>query len=285
LPDDVRLVLAAADLAAEQTAARVRLAALILIGLLLAALGSLSGVYRVHLAVIFALNAGLSVAAIVLARPGIFRSWVPWALATLDAAVVVGIMIYGDLNARRLTSYTPALVVSWVIFVLLGLTTMRFKPALVLYLGGLFVCGMAGVIGFQAAQAAPLPTDPLGANLARLFDPQHDLVRLLLIALTACVLALTVGRARGILVKAVIAARRSANLSRYFAAGLVPLLADAEVEVLKRGRRQRAAILFADIRGFTAMSEQLEPAAIAEFLGAFRLRATRAIERHGGIVD
>ncbi len=285
LPDEVRLVLAAADLAAERTAARVRLAALILIGLLLASLGSLSGGYRVHIAVIFALNAGVSVAAIVLARPAVFRSWVPWALATLDVAVVVGIMIYGDLNERMLTSYTPALVVSWVIFVLLGLTTMRFKPALVLYLGGLFVCGMAGVIGFQAAQGVPLPTDPLGANLARLFDPQHDLVRLSLIALTACVLAVTVGRARGILVEAVIAARRSANLSRYFAPGLVPLLADAEVEVLKRGRRQPAAILFADIRGFTAMSEQLEPSAIAEFLGAFRLRATRAIERHGGIVD
>jgi hypothetical protein len=106
-----------------------------------------------------------------------------------------------------------------------------------------------------------------------------------LIALTTCVLAVTVGRARRTLVEAVIAARRSANLSRYFASGLVPLLADAEVKVLKRGRRQPAAILFADIRGFTAMSEQLEPAAIAEFLASFRSRATRAIERHGGIVD
>jgi len=280
LSDEVRTVLAAADLAAEQTAARVRLAALILIGLLLAALGSLSGTYRVHIGVIFALNAGGSVAAIVLARPGMFRSWVPWALATLDVAVVVGIMIYGDLNARMLTSYTPALVVSWVIFVLLGLTAMRFKPALVLYLGGLFVCGIALVTGLH-----PAPAVSTGADFARLFDIEHNAVRLSLIALTACVLAVTVGRARAILVEAVIAARRSANLSRYFAPGLVPLLADAEIEVLKRGSRQRAAILFADIRGFTAMSEQLEPAAIAEFLGSFRLRATRAIERHGGIVD
>jgi len=279
LPDEVRLVLAAADLAAERTAARVRLAALILIGLLLASLGWLSGVYRVHIAVIFALNAGVSVAAIVLARPGVFRSWVPWALATLDAAVVLGIMIYGDLNEHML-GYTPSLAVSWAIFVLLGLTAMRFKPALVLYLGGVFVCGIAVVIGFHPARPVPI-----GADLARLFDPEHNVVRLSLIALTAGVLAVTVGRGRRTLVEAVLAARRSANLSRYFASGLVPLLADAEVEVLKRGRRQPAAILFADIRGFTAMSEQLEPAAIAEFLGSFRLRATRAIERHGGIVD
>src|ERR1700736_4112706 len=143
LPDEVRAVLAVAGLAAERTAARVRLAALILIGVLLAALGSLSGVYRGEIALIFALNAAVSVAAVVLARPGMFRAWVPWALATLDAAVVLGIMMYGDLNARMLTSYTPALAVSWAIFVLLGLTAMRFKPALVLYHGGLFVCGIA----------------------------------------------------------------------------------------------------------------------------------------------
>jgi hypothetical protein len=68
LPNDVRAVLAAADLAAERTAARLRLGILILIGLALAGLGSLAGVYSEWMATIFALNLGVSVAAIVLAR-------------------------------------------------------------------------------------------------------------------------------------------------------------------------------------------------------------------------
>ena len=174
LPDEVRGVLAAADLAAERTAVRVRLAVLILIGVLLAALGSLSGVYRGQIALIFALNAGVSVAAVVLARPGMFRSWVPWAVATLDAAVVLGVMIYGDLNERMSASYTPALAVSWTMFVLLGLTAMRFKPGLVLYLGGLFVCGMALVIGFHSTHIATMPIDLSGADLARLFGSEHN---------------------------------------------------------------------------------------------------------------
>ena len=83
LPDDVRAVLAAADLAAERTAARLRLCVLILIGLVLVGLGSLAGVYREWIATIFALNLGVSVAAVVLARPAVFRSWVPWVVATL----------------------------------------------------------------------------------------------------------------------------------------------------------------------------------------------------------
>jgi adenylate cyclase len=54
---------------------------------------------------------------------------------------------------------------------------------------------------------------------------------------------------------------------------------------LKHGRRQHAAILFADIRGFTALSGGLDPEAIVEFLASFCCRAMRAIEAHGGIVD
>jgi len=146
LPDDVRAVLAAADLAAERTAARVRLCVLILIGLVLVGLGSLAGVYREWIATIFALNLGVSVAAVVLARPAVFRSWVPWVVATLDAGVVLGVMIIGAFADRVSASYTPALVVSWAMFLLLALTAMRFKPALVVYLGGLLIAGLATAI-------------------------------------------------------------------------------------------------------------------------------------------
>ena len=84
IPDDVRAVLAAADLAAERTAARVRLCVLILIGLVLVGLGSLAGVYREWIATIFALNLGVSVAAVVLARPAVFRSFTQHVCATKE---------------------------------------------------------------------------------------------------------------------------------------------------------------------------------------------------------
>jgi adenylate cyclase len=284
-PDDVRAVLAAADLAAERTAARVRLCVLILIGLVLVGLGSLAGVYREWIATIFALNLGVSVAAVVLARPAVFRSWVPWVVATLDAGVVLGVMIIGAFADRVSASYTPALVVSWAMFLLLALTAMRFKPALVVYLGGLLIAGLATAIALDAHQAALTPTDAFGATLETIFDPGHNAVRLLLLALTTLVMAITVARGRRTLREAVVAARRSANLSRYVPSGLLPLLAEADVEALKHARRQHAAILFADIRGFTALSGSLDPEAIVEFLASFRSRAMRAIEAHGGIVD
>jgi hypothetical protein len=75
-------VLAAASLAAERTAAYLRLGTLILIGLGLVGLGFLAGVYRDWIAAIFALNLGVSIAGVVLARPAVFRSWVPLVMAT-----------------------------------------------------------------------------------------------------------------------------------------------------------------------------------------------------------
>src|SRR5260221_3126466 len=285
LPDEVRAVVAAADLATERTAARVRLSVVILIGVLLVGLGSFAGVYREWIATIFALNLGVSVAAVVLARPAVFRSWVPWVVATLDAGVVLGVMIIGVVAEQVSASYTPALAVSWAMFLLLALTAMQFKPALVLYLGGLLVVGLATAIALDAHQAALTPTDAFGATLELIFNAGHNAVRLSLVGLTTLVMAMTVARGRRTLLEAVVAARRSANLSQYFPSGLLPLLAEADVEALKHGRRQDAAILFADIRGFTALSGSLDPKAIAEFLGSFRCRAMRAIEAHGGIVD
>ena len=126
---------------------------------------------------------------------------------------------------------------------------------------------------------------PSAQRLELIFGPGHNAVRLSLVALTTLVMAITVARGRRTLLEAVVAARRSAALSRYFPSGLLPLLAEADVEALKHGRRQDVAILFADIRGFTALSESLDPRAIAEFLASLRGRATRAIEAHGGIVD
>jgi hypothetical protein len=81
--------LAGADLAAERTAARLRLCVLVLIGLVLVSLGSLAGVFSEWIATIFTLNFGVSVAAVVLARPAVFKSWVPWVVATLDVPDLV----------------------------------------------------------------------------------------------------------------------------------------------------------------------------------------------------
>ena len=51
------------------------------------------------------------------------------------------------------------------------------------------------------------------------------------------------------------------------------------------GERKDCAILFADIRGFTSMSELMEPEQIVEFLNEYMTVMVACVDRTGGIVD
>lgn len=62
------------------------------------------------------------------------------------------------------------------------------------------------------------------------------------------------------------------------------ILADPESMWLK-GHRNQATILFADIRGFTAYSDDKEPEAIVEMLNQFFGIATESILSFGGFID
>lgn len=52
-----------------------------------------------------------------------------------------------------------------------------------------------------------------------------------------------------------------------------------------KGRKNRASVLFADIRGFTAYSEGKEPEEVVEKLNQFFAIATEVILEHGGYID
>ena len=56
---------------------------------------------------------------------------------------------------------------------------------------------------------------------------------------------------------------------------------------VKKQRRitARASILFADIRGYTALSERIEPAKLSEIVSLFQDRCAEAIWTHDGIVN
>jgi AhpD family alkylhydroperoxidase len=82
----------------------------------------------------------------------------------------------------------------------------------------------------------------------------------------------------------VTAERAQKNLSRYFAPKLAALLARRD-EALGAVRRQTIAVLFADIVGFTAMSETMPPEAVVTMLRRYHERMTAAIVACEGTVE
>lgn len=51
------------------------------------------------------------------------------------------------------------------------------------------------------------------------------------------------------------------------------------------GERKNATVFFSDVRGFTAMSETMDPEALVKVLNRYMSRMVRVILEHGGIVD
>jgi adenylate cyclase len=84
-------------------------------------------------------------------------------------------------------------------------------------------------------------------------------------------------------------ARREAvvlsNFQRYFAPDLARQIADEREEIQVGGSKRRVVILFADIRGFTSISEAMSPDEIASLLTEYFTEMVDIVFRHGGTLD
>jgi class 3 adenylate cyclase len=77
---------------------------------------------------------------------------------------------------------------------------------------------------------------------------------------------------------------QNTNLSRYLPAEVADLLAREGMGVM-RPQRLNAAILFMDIRDFTASVQTMAPDDLFSFLQEYRTLISRIIEEEGGIID
>jgi adenylate cyclase len=84
-------------------------------------------------------------------------------------------------------------------------------------------------------------------------------------------------------------ARREAvvlsNFQRYFAPDLAEQIAGEEGSVRLGGSKRRVTVLFSDIRGFTSLSEAMNPDEIASLLTEYFTVMVEIVFEHGGTLD
>jgi len=212
--------------------------------------------------------------------------------ALLTFSMVGYDLLFGDIWPPQMMLRSGTIVY---FFIFIAVVALSYSPQLVVWAG--IGAAISWSVGIYLIVRLPSTITPLDHHpdmstdqlLAQHLDPRfvdldvwtQDVIVLLLVA---GISAAGVWRSRRLVIRQAAAARERANLARYFSPRIVDQLAQSD-EPLSVVRAQPVAVLFADIVGFTRLSEHEPPERIIALLREFHARLEAAVFDHAGTLD
>ena len=209
---------------------------------------------------------------------GLSTGWMRTSFVVLDA-LAVALVLYAQLlqapvdHTHNLT--TTGLVVAFILLNHVGLSSDR---RLVFTFSSIVIVSW---IGFLAAMAIRHEGTEPGAVLGAFLN--RDLGLAASFAFTAFAVYIVAREHGQTREHAETSTRRRNNLARFFSPHVVSQIEDGSPAL--RMERRRAAIMFVDLRGFTAFSESATSKELTYVLSRYRAITSAIITRHGGTVD
>ena len=230
---------------------------------------------------------------------GRYESISRYVLFTVDAAVASAIVAFlpissgGDVpqNLVFLTSRTEYF------YVIVATSILSLSPMLVIWTGLCVMAGLAGATSWimsgmeRVVSPGALPSAPSREDvLAVLLSPDFlglsvRVNEAVVVGLVTCIAALAVHRARNVVRANSATEAERARIQRIFGRYVPPQVVEQLLQAGQLAPQQRtASILFADIKGFTRLSETLPPPRLIAILNDFFGAATAVVDERGGVV-
>lgn len=175
------------------------------------------------------------------------------------------------------------------VFIFIALRALRFEARFVL-LAGLF-----SALGWLVLVFYVISVDPSDNMVTRdyvaymtsntvLLGAEFD--KVISILTVTGILAIALVRARKLLERSVIEATAAADLARFFSPEIASKITHSDKRIRPgQGEAREAAILNVDIRGFTAMANDMDPSDLIQLLHEYESRMVPVIQNHGGNID
>jgi len=221
---------------------------------------------------------------VLVVRLGFYRTWIAWTLAFAEI-ILISLNIYVAMTVAGASSLTAlASPAGYLLAVFLVLQTLRYRLIFQITTSLLLIIAVI-IILLTAPGQSDGPSEQTLRYLAATYAGIPNFIRVIMLILVTAIAALSVWRGRLLLNDIALETEIRVNQTRFMPDELSDQMTDGDIERLRAGRLAELAIMFVDIRGFTAMSEAMSPADISAFLGVFRSRITEAAAAYGGVVD
>jgi adenylate cyclase len=222
-----------------------------------------------------------------------WRGWLPDWLLYLSTVIdmtllVVTIWSFHLQYAQPATFYLKAPTQLY-FFIFIALRALRFQVRFVI------VAGLAAAAGWAALTLYVLSGRGGDANVTRDFVVYAtsnatligaEIDRIVVMLTVTAILALAIGRARRLLVRAVAERQAARDLAQFFDPGVVSRITSAETGLRPgHGETRHATILVIDIRSFTSLSAAMPPDEVVTLLQDYHARLCPIIQAHGGAID
>lgn len=232
-------------------------------------------------------------------KPPYEREWMLWVFPLIDMMVLVGgIVLPNPLDPHpvpppmRLGFDTILYVVVFVVLSGLGQSAktvmLTTGAAIVAWTAGTlflmtlpgvtFILNLENVANQTVEQRLDYLLDPWNIRLGEL------LPRLVILALIGAIMAVAVTRFRHLVARQVETERARRNLSRHFSPHIAETLSQMD-DAMGQVKRLDAAVLFADLVGFTQISDDHTPEQTIALLREVHQRLARAVAENRGTLD
>lgn len=224
--------------------------------------------------------------------------WGRFALVAADMAIITAALLVPAPGTPEAWPHAMQLRLGNVgfLFLFLAFSGLTYSPGLALWAGfaagGAWLAGVMWILGEGGSftrGAGDFAAMEIGEIIATLLDPNYVSViaaaqEALLLLLVGAVIAAAVWRGRRQALRQIGAARERATLARYFSPDLAEELTHGTAS-LEEMKVREAAILFADIFGFTTHAEAMTPEETIAFLREFHALATAEVFAHRGTLN